>query len=235
MDKIDTLTADTFAEISVDPAEETSRILRDTEALIENDHFVYVSGDHGSGWIDKDVIFTNTETVDKLSKMLADATVDLDIDVVCGPSFGGVVVATWTARHLAVLSVYAEQETPAEAEQSKQPLSATTDRPRYVLKRNYDKIVHGKRVLVADDIVNAGISIRSTADAVKAAGGEVVAAATYVNRGNVTAADIGVPEFRYLLEYPIPHWPANNCKLCKSGTPINTDHAHGSEFLERVG
>jgi orotate phosphoribosyltransferase len=52
-------------------AEETLRILREAHAILENDHFVYVSGDHGSGWIDKDAIYPHTERIERLGRDMA--------------------------------------------------------------------------------------------------------------------------------------------------------------------
>jgi len=87
-------------------------------------------------------------------------------------------------------------------------------------------------VLIVDDVVNSGHSIRQTAEAVRRAGGAVAAAAAFVHRGNIDAAGMDVPEFRYLLEYDIPEWPAADCPLCKSGVPVNTRYAHGQDFLD---
>ena len=106
------------------------------------------------------------------------------------------------------------------------------DRDRLGLHRGYDERVRGKRVLVVDDVVNTGLSVRQTVDAVRADGGNVVGVACLVHRGNVDAAGIGVPEYVYLLEYDIPNWPAAKCPLCKQGVPINVEYAHGWDFLD---
>jgi orotate phosphoribosyltransferase len=91
--------------------------------------------------------------------------------------------------------------------------------------------VTGKRVFVVDDIVNTGHSIRQTIEAVRGAGGTVVAAGALVNRGNVGAKEIGVENLVYLLEYKIPAWPAVDCPLCRDSVPVNTQYAHGKDFL----
>ncbi len=92
-------------------------------------------------------------------------------------------------------------------------------------------MVRGKRVLVVDDIVNTGLSLRQTAAAVRDTGGAVVGAACLVSRGNVAAAGLGVSRYLYLLEYKIPAWPAAGCPLCQAGVPVNTRYAHGREYL----
>ena len=53
-----------------------------------------------------------------------------------------------------------------------------------------------------------------------------------MHRGNVDAAEIGVPAYAYLMEYDIPNWKASECPLCKAGVPVNTEYAHGQDFVD---
>jgi orotate phosphoribosyltransferase len=205
-------------------AAETLALLSESRAILENDHFVYISGDHGSGWIDKDAIYPHTERIERLCRDMAGTVRGRGVEVVCGPATGGLIIAEWTAHELGVLSVFTEHD-PAPA--------GELLRGRFVLRRGYDRVVSGKRVLVVDDIVNTGLSLRETAEAVRGAGGHVVAAGCLVNRGNVDAAGLGVDQFVYLLEYRIPAWPPSACRLCQAGVPINTRFAHGGEYLAR--
>jgi orotate phosphoribosyltransferase len=205
-------------------ADETLAILTVANALLENDHFVYISGDHGSGWIDKDAIYPHTERIERLCRDMAGLVRGWGVDVVCGPATGGLIIAEWTAHELGAVSVFTEHDTAPAGESL---------RGRFVLRRGYDRVVSGKRVLVVDDIVNTGLSLRQTAEAVRGAGGQMVGAACLVSRGNVDAAGLGVGQFVYLLEYSIPAWPASACKLCQAGVPINTRYAHGLDFLAR--
>jgi len=201
--------------------EQTFELLLQSRALLEKDHFVYISGDHGSGWIDKDAIYPHTERIEQLSRRLAQLVRDLRLDVVCGPATGGLIIAEWVGHELGILAAFTEHDTPRPGEL----------RGRFVLRRGYDHLVAGKRVLVVDDIVNTGHSIRQTIEAVRGAGGTVAAAGTLVNRGNVGAKEIGVEDLVYLLEYKIPAWPAAECPLCRSGVAVNTQYAHGKEYL----
>src|SRR5262245_4359995 len=153
---------------------ETLDLLLEAEAILENDHFVYISGDHGSGWIDKDAIYPHTERIEQLSRRLAGLMRGRGIEAVCGPATGGLIIAEWTAHELGVLATFTEHDAPRPGEL----------RGRFVLRRSYDHVVAGKKVLVVDDIVNTGHSIRQTIEAVRGAGGAVVAAGALVNRGN---------------------------------------------------
>ena len=206
-------------------AERTRQILIEAGAIIEHDHFVYDSGQHGSGWIDKDVVNENTNRDDGLCRMLADVVRDLGAEVVCGPATGGLIVSQWTAHALGVQSVFADHS-------EQQPTAPGGPlRGPFILRRGYDKVVDGKRVVVVDDVINTGLALRQTVQAVQQNGGKVMAAAAIITRGNATPADCGVTDLRYLLECEIPSWPAAGCPLCKAGVPVNTHYAHGAEFV----
>jgi orotate phosphoribosyltransferase len=204
---------------------EADRILKESRAIIEGSHFVYISGDHGSGWVDKDVIYPDTTKVARLTELLAPAVRAYAPDVVCGPATGGLVISQWLAHHLGILSVFAEHGGAVT--------TSSELRGDFILKRHYDQLVRGKRVLVVDDIVNTGHSVVQTAAAVRASGGNIVAAAALVNRGNTDADRMGVPEFVFLTEALIPSWSEAACDLCKRDVPVNVDYAHGAEFVEK--
>jgi orotate phosphoribosyltransferase len=141
-------------------AAETRAMLVDCRALLADDHFVYISGDHGSGWVDKDSIFVEPKRVARLGQLLADAVRRVDAEILCGPATGGLIVAQWTAFALGLPAVFAEHNAPR---------SSAELRGQFAFHRGYDRIVAGKRVLVVDDVVNTGQSIRQTVAAVRAA------------------------------------------------------------------
>ena len=199
---------------------ETRTIIEACGALIEDDHFVYASGHHGNGWIAKDIINLDPRLPKRLGELLAESVSDLDIDVVCGPAVGGLICAQFTALALSTSCVYAERET-------------IDGRERFVLRRGQDEFIRGKRVLAVDDVVNTGYSLKLTMDTIREAGGEVVAAATWISRGNVGASDLGVGRYVFLDEVSLPSWPAETCRLCEEGVPINTRFAHGAEYLAK--
>src|SRR5581483_10923281 len=148
---------------------------------------------------------------DRLERLCRDLAAEVrgwGVEAVCGPATGGLIVAEWTAHELGALAAFAEHD-PA-------PSDAAL-RGRFVLRRGYDRVVAGRRVLVVDDIVNTGLSLRQTAEAVRGAGGQVVGGACLVSRGNAGAAGLGAGRFVALLEHKIPAWPPAECALCRAG------------------
>jgi orotate phosphoribosyltransferase len=194
-------------------------ILAEAHAMITDSHVVYTSGKHGRAYVNKDAVYPSTARVAELCRYLADAAAPHRPEIVCGPAMGGIILAQWTGHHLGIPAVYAE----------KAPEGGMA------LRRGYDKLVAGKRVLVVEDILNTGGSIKDAIAAVRAAGGNVVAAAALVNRGGVSTADVGAPALAALLDVDLDAWDADACPLCRDRVPVNTDVGKGREFLARRG
>jgi orotate phosphoribosyltransferase len=130
-------------------------------------------------------------------------------DVVVGPTTGGVLLAFETARHLENLLGHPVRGLFAEP----------VDGGGRELRRGF-RIGAAERVVLVDDILTTGESIRETVAAVRAAGGEPRAAAVLVDR-SAGAADVGVP-LRSLARIDIPTWPPDVCPHCVAGVPLET-------------
>jgi orotate phosphoribosyltransferase len=198
----------------VSAAARASEILAECGAVVRDSHVVYTSGKHGSAYVNKDAVYPHTDRVAELCVLLADLGRPYRPEVVCGPALGGIILSQWTAHHLGVLAVYAEKADGGLA-----------------LRRGYDALVRGRRVLVVEDVLTTGGSLRDAVRAVQAAGGEVVAAVALVNRGGVTAADVGAPVLHALLEVQLDAWDAAACPRCRDGVPIDTAVGKGREFV----
>ena len=200
---------------------ETRSILTECGALLLEDHFVYSSGHHGPGWIAKDLVNLDARRPERLGALLAEACSGLTPrpEIVCGPAVGGLICAQCTSLAMNLPFVYAEKV-------------QVEGRTGFELRRGFPELVDGREVLVVDDVVNTGFSIRLVIDAVRRAGGIVHSAATWINRGNTDAAGLSVEHFTYLDEVSLPSWPADSCPLCVEQVPVNTRFAHGAEFVE---
>lgn len=208
-------------------------ILKKIGAVITDSHFVYTSGKHGSVYINKDALYPHTEMTSEVGKMFAKKFKDEEIDVVAAPAVGGTILTQWTAYHLSklknkeILSVYTEKDkgTTASAAESEQ-----------MFRRGYDKFVKGKKVLVLEDLTTTGISVKKTVDAVKKAGGEVIAVCVMVNRDpdHVDSELVGAP-FSALGVLKASAFDESVCPLCKENVPINTNVGHGKKYMEAKG
>ena len=196
-------------------ASRATAILAESGAVIRDSHVVYTSGRHGSAYVNKDAVYPHTERVRELCGLLADAGRPLGAEIVCGPAMGGIILAQWTGHHLGLPAVYAEKAPDGGM----------------VLRRGYDGLVRGRRVLVVEDVVNTGGSLADAIRAVRAAGGTVVGAVALCNRGGVTAAALDVPALHALVELSLESWTAEECPLCRRGVPVDTSVGKGREFL----
>lgn len=199
-------------------------LLAQVGALITGDHLVYTSGRHGSSYVNKDALYPHTAATSAVCAQIARHFATAGVEVVAGPTVGGVIMAQWTAHHLSaltgreVLAVYAEEESDGEGK-------------RRVLRRGYDALVAGRRVLVVEDILTTGGSARLVVAAVRAAEGTVVGVGALCNRGAVSAERIDAPELYALSEVPLESYAPAECPLCAAGVPINTRVGKGAAFL----
>lgn len=184
-------------------------------------HFVFVSGLHADTYINKNAVYPYTGEISKICRAIAEKFAGKKIDVVVGPSTGGIILSQWVAHHLTeingkeVYSVYADK-----------------DGDGFVIKRGYEDIVKNKNVLVVEDLVTTGGSLRKVIEEARRSGGTVLAAVTVVNRGDVTKEMVGnPPEFISMLNVQLEQWPQAQCELCQAGIPVNTDVGHGREFV----
>lgn len=198
------------------------KILKDISAIVTDDHFVYTSGKHGSVYVRKDRLYPYTEKTSKICKLFAEKFRDKDIDVVVGPSIGGIVLSQWTAYHLTklkkkeILGVFTEKD-----EESHQ-----------VFKRDYDKLVKNKKVLIVEDLTTTGGSVAKVVRSVKKAGGKVIAVCVMINRDpqKVTSKKIGAP-LSSLGIFSAESFDSGSCPLCMKNVPINTSVGHGKKYL----
>jgi len=192
-------------------------------AVITDSHVVYTSGRHGSAYVNKDAVYPHTGATSDLCRLIAERFKGRGIETVIAPAVGGVILSQWTAHHLTalegreVLGIYAEK---------------TEDGQGFVIKRGYDKLVSGHDVLIVEDVLTTGGSVKRVVEAARALGGRVAGVGALCNRGGVTPGDLGqVPELFALVNVSLDSWDASSCPLCARKVPINTQVGKGREFL----
>ncbi len=200
------------------------QILEQVHAVITDSHIVYTSGKHGAAYVNKDALYPHTKIISQLCRAMAEPFISDDVEVVIAPVIGGVILSQWVAWHLSemtgrdVLGVYAEKD----------------GADGFIVKRGYDKALEGKKVLVVEDVVTTGGSVRKVIDAVRKHGGHVVGVGMLCNRGGIKSEAISNPPKLFsLLNIKLDAWEEAECPLCKQGVPINTSVGKGREYLAR--
>jgi orotate phosphoribosyltransferase len=176
--------------------------LRASGALKQG-HFVLSSGRHSDQYIEKFDLLRQPRATSEACQMIARRFQDGRIDVVIGPTTGGVVLAFEVARQLGVAAAYAERS--ANKDVAREFRRGTTFSP-------------GSRVLVVDDILTTGGSLRETLSALSSHPVEVAAVAVLVDRSG-GGVDLRVP-YVALATVDITTWEVANCPLCQGGEPI---------------
>lgn len=166
-------------------------------------HFRLKSGLHSDRYLEKFAVLQYPPLATELCRRLAEAVAAYEPEVVIGPTTGGVLLAYATARWLGngVRALFAE---PAE-------------RGIRALRRGFT-VAADERIVLVDDILTTGESLRETAAAVAAAGGRPLAAAVLVDRSGGNA-DIGLP-VHPLASLEIATWKPDECPLCAASLPL---------------
>jgi orotate phosphoribosyltransferase len=164
-------------------------------------HFQFASGRHGDLYIEKFRILQWPDLTGPLCEEIATHFAG-KADLVAGPTTGGIILSYETARHLGLKSIIAERK---------------EDGPGREFKRGFE-IGPGDRVLVVDDVLTTGGSIREVLDAVRARGAEVTGVGVLVDRTS-GQVDFGVPFFA-CLSVTVASWAPAECTLCEEGVPL---------------
>jgi orotate phosphoribosyltransferase len=171
--------------------EEVLDIFRDCGALLEG-HFILSSGLRSPVFLQKAKVFMHPDKAEILCKALA-AKLRAEgfggVSQVVSPAVGGIIPGYETARHLGVPAIYTERVDG-----------------KFELRRGFE-IYLGEKVLVVEDIVTTGLSIRECIACLKQIGADVVGAACLIDR-SAGEADVGVPLVA-LAKYKVPAYPAD--------------------------
>ncbi|HEY3044142.1 MAG TPA: orotate phosphoribosyltransferase [Vicinamibacterales bacterium] len=192
--------------------DELLTLFRRSGALLEG-HFRLTSGLHSPGYLQCALVLQHPDHAERLGRAIAERTRDLGATVVLSPALGGVIIGHEVGRALGVRAIFAERQDGA-----------------LMLRRGFI-LAENDRVLVIEDVLTTGGSTRETIQVARAAGAQVVGAASIVDRGPSThstgsgqasagrAADLGVP-FMSLLDMSLPTYEPGVCPLCAQGVAV---------------
>jgi orotate phosphoribosyltransferase len=206
-------------------AARTEELFRRSGALKEG-HFLLKSGKHSERYLEKFLVLQDPAATSELCGFWAarhrDASGAPLVDVVAGPTTGGIVLAFETARQLGVRGIFAEEVKDADG---------TTRRE---FRRGFT-IAPGERVLLVDDILTTGGSLLAMLPAVEALGGEIVTCAVLADRsGGLDALSSPLTERRYplraLWQLQLPTYDPGpeTCPACAAGVPLYAPGSTGT-------
>lgn len=185
------------------PQQDLIAYLEEIGAL-KSGHFEFASGRHGDVYLEKFDLLRNPAATVEVCSRFASEYRDAGVDVVVGPTTGGVILAFETARQLGVAAAYAERA--SEGGDAREVRRGTT-------------FSSGTRVLVVDDILTTGGSARETLKALAPHDVEVVAVAILVDRSGGAISFGDVPLFA-LASQAMESWAPEDCPMCQAGQPL---------------
>lgn len=179
---------------------EVEDLLIETSAIMEG-HFLLTSGLHSPRYVEKFNVLQKPVYTEKLCRAMAEKFKDANIETVVGPVTGGILLAHETGKALGTRTIFTERENG-----------------KMTFRRGFT-LHEGERVLIVEDIVTTGGSIREVIDVVKEHGGIPVAVSMLVDRSGGKATFGDVPSTA-LLHMDVQTYKPEECPLCKAGIPM---------------
>jgi orotate phosphoribosyltransferase len=174
-------------------------LFRRVGALLEG-HFRLTSGLHSPGYLQCALVLQHPREAETCGAAIADRVRTLGAQAVLSPALGGIVIGQEVARALGVRAMFAERQEGA-----------------LTLRRGFS-LEPGEKVLVVEDVVTTGGSTRETIDVARAAGAEVVGAASIIDRSGGNQS-LGVP-YHALATVSLPTYRPESCPMCAAGQPV---------------
>lgn len=181
-----------------------SRLLRAmrTSGWVRDGHFAFRSGQHSAVALDRDRLLSDPGFASHLGYVIAKEFFSSYVDTVAAPSMWGAALAQWVAYFLQPKATI---------------VFARPDNGGFEIPGSLTDEIAGKRVLLIDNLIISGETMRRFADVIQGRGADVVGAGTLW-----TTADLeigGRPPFGlFNTQYPV--YAAVDCPLCAAGAPI---------------
>ena len=189
--------------------DEVLAIFRKAGAILEG-HFILSSGLRSPVFLQKAKVFQYPDQTEILCKALAEKIMDAgfgNVDAVIGPAVGGIIPGYETSRHMKVPAMYVERQDGV-----------------FTLRRGFE-LAQGARVVVVEDIVTTGLSVRECIKALADVGIETAAVACLIDR-SAGEADVGKPLIS-LTQYKVPAYEADNLPPELAATPATKPGSRG--------
>jgi orotate phosphoribosyltransferase len=172
------------------------KLLKDTGVILEG-HFLLTSGRHSNLFLQCSQLLQYPKETEAICSMMAEPYKRMKIDTVIGPAMGGVILAYESARQLDARAVYAEPSGD-----------------KMILRRGF-QIGNGEKVLVVEDAVTTGGSVKKVLTLLESVGARVVGIAVMVDR-TAGKLNFGLP-YQALIEMEVESYQPEECPLCQKG------------------
>lgn len=176
------------------PVTDVDALLRSTGAILEG-HFQLASGRHSGVYIEKFRIMEDPPATAALCAMIAAHFRHSGATLVIGPAMGGVILAYETAKHLGLHGIFAEKD----------------GNGGLMFDRGFE-VAPGQPVLVVDDVLTTGGSVKKVLSLLENAGAKVIGVGFLIDRTN-GSVDFGVP-FYACHAMQIESYAPADCPLC---------------------
>lgn len=180
--------------------EEVRALLVKTGAIMDG-HFLLTSGLHSPHYVEKFNVLQHPAYTAQLCAAMAEKFKDAEIETVVGPVTGGILLAHETGKSLGTRAIFTERVDG-----------------KMMFRRGFS-LREGERVLIVEDIVTTGGSIKEVIEVVKAAGAVPVAVSMLVDRSG-GKADFGDVPSTALLTMDVETYSPDTCPLCAKGVPM---------------
>ena len=180
--------------------EEVRALLVKTGAIMDG-HFLLTSGLHSPHYVEKFNVLQHPAYTAQLCAAMAEKFKDAQIETVVGPVTGGILLAHETGKSLGTRAIFTERVDG-----------------KMTFRRGFS-LHKGERVLIVEDIVTTGGSIKEVIEVVKAAGAVPVAVSMLVDRSG-GKADFGDVPSAALLTMDVETYAPESCPLCAKGIPM---------------
>lgn len=180
--------------------ENAEEIFEKAGAILKG-HFLLTSGLHSPVYWEKFRVLQYPNYTEQLCRLIADHFRQQEIEVVAAPTTGGIILAFEVARQLGVRGIFAEKVSEKER----------------AFRRGFT-IKPAERVLIVDDILTTGKSIREVVAVVKKLEGEIIGIGVLVDRSEQNI-DFGIPLFSCLRVETVAYSP-EDCPLCAARIPL---------------
>lgn len=176
---------------------------------VQKGHFILTSGNHSDTYVQCARILENPEVTAQLCKELVSPWLADGVDIVVGPAVGGIILSYELARSLKARALYTER---ADNKMS--------------LRRGFI-IPPGSKVIVAEDVITTGGSVKEVVDLVRQSGSQVLAVISLVDRRPEKDNLIFGVKYNFSVQVNPPIYSPDKCPLCQQGIPAEKPGSRG--------